>query len=225
VSRSADTPGSSARRPREDGNATRQKIIEVAGTLFAEKGYAETSSKEITERAGTNIAAVNYHFGSREKLYIAVLDEVDRRLIGLDILADLEASSLSPVDKLARIIDTIIGGISDRAGWPVTLWARELLSPSPLFAVMLRDGVVPKFDILAGIVSEITGITDDRTAILQCILNTLAPCILLATVNRDIDTPIRELYQVSPQHLSENITVFALAGLHAFADAYRPNGS
>ena len=225
MSRSADTPGSSARRPREDGNATRQKIIEVAGTLFAEKGYAETSSKEITERAGTNIAAVNYHFGSREKLYIAVLDEVDRRLIGLDVLADLEASSLSAVDKLARIIDTIIGGISDRAGWPVTLWARELLSPSPLFAVMLRDGVVPKFDILAGIVSEITGITDDRPAILQCILNTLAPCILLATVNRDIDTPIRELYQVSPQHLSENITVFALAGLHAFADAYQRNGS
>ena len=81
MSRSADTPGSSARRPREDGNATRQKIIEVAGTLFAEKGYAETSSKEITERAGTNIAAVNYHFGSREKLYIAVLDEASGNLL------------------------------------------------------------------------------------------------------------------------------------------------
>ena len=53
MSRSPETPGSSARRPREDGNATRQKIIEVAGALFAEKGYTETSSKEITQRAGT----------------------------------------------------------------------------------------------------------------------------------------------------------------------------
>jgi TetR/AcrR family transcriptional regulator, regulator of cefoperazone and chloramphenicol sensitivity len=224
MARSADSGQPSARTPREDGRATRQKIIEVAGALFAQQGYVETSAKQITERAGTNAAAVNYHFGGREQLFLAVIDELDRRLIGLDVLAELQATSLSGVDQLAQIIETIIGAISDPEGWPVTLWAREILSPSPLFVPMLRDGVAPKIDILADIVSEITGITDDRTALLQCIVNSLAPCILLASVNRD-STPIRQLYQLSPQQLSHNITEFALAGLHAFADAYRPDGS
>jgi AcrR family transcriptional regulator len=223
VARSTDTPQRSVRRPRDDGQATRQTIIEVAGMLFAEQGYAATSSKQITERAGTNPAAVNYHFGGREQLYIAVIDEVDRRLIGVDVLADLQTSSLSAVDKLARIIETIIGAVSDQTGWPVTLWAREILSPSPLFASMLRDGVAPKLDILTSVVSDITGITDDRTALLQCIVNSLAPCILLASVNRD-STPIRELYQLPAHQLSQNITVFAVAGLRAFADAYRCHG-
>jgi TetR/AcrR family transcriptional regulator, regulator of cefoperazone and chloramphenicol sensitivity len=210
-----------ARRPREDGNATRRKIIEVAGALFAEQGYIATSSKEITERAGTNVAAINYHFDGREKLYIAVLEEVDRRLIGLDILADVQASSLTPVEKLGRVIATIVGGISDRSGWPVTLWAREIVSPSPLFAVMLRKGVVPKFDILATIVSEITGITGDSTAVLECIVACLAPCILLASVDRKAATPIRALYGIPRQQLADDLTVFAVAGLNAFSAAYR----
>jgi TetR/AcrR family transcriptional regulator, regulator of cefoperazone and chloramphenicol sensitivity len=220
---SASTPQRSVRRSRDDGQATRQKIIEVAGVLFAEQGYVETSSKQITERAGTNAAAVNYHFGGREQLYVAVIDEVDRRLIGVDVLADPQTSSLSAVDKLARIIETIIGAVSDQTGWPVTLWAREILSPSPLFASMLRDGVAPKLDILTGVVSDITGIADDRTALLQCIVNSLARCILLVSVNRD-STPIRELYQLPAHQLSQNITVFAVAGLRAFAGAYRCHG-
>lgn len=210
------------RRPRDDGNATRENIIEIAGALFAKQGYLATSSKEITERAGTNIAAVNYHFGSREKLYVAVLAEVDRRLIGLDVLADLQASPLTAVEKLSRVIETIIDGMSDRTGWPITLWAREILSPSPLFAVMLRDGVIPKFDILAGIISDITGITDDSAAIVECIVASLAPCILLATVDRTIETPVRELYELSPKRLARDLSVFAVAGLRAVAAADRP---
>jgi TetR/AcrR family transcriptional regulator, regulator of cefoperazone and chloramphenicol sensitivity len=139
----------------------------------------------------------------------------------LDILADLQASSLTAAQKLGRVIETIVGGISDRSGWPVTLWAREILSPSPLFAVMLREGVVPKFDILASIVSEITGITDDSGAVLECIVACLAPCILLASVDRRVETPIRELYDVPRQRLAEDLTLFAVAGLRAFSAAHR----
>ncbi|OHV04939.1 TetR/AcrR family transcriptional regulator [Mycobacterium talmoniae] len=207
---------SSTRRPREDGAATRQLLIEVAGALFAEKGYAATASKEITERAGTNIAAVNYHFGSREGLYIAVLEEVDRRLIDLDVLDDVQRSSQTAAQKLGRVIDTILSGAAERSGWPVTLWAREILNPSPQFAVMLRDGVMPKFDILGSIVSEITGITDDAT-ILEGIVACMAPAILLATINRGVETPIRGLYDLPHRRLADDLTGFALAGLHHLA--------
>ena len=59
---------------REDGEVTRRHILETAVRLFAEHGYADTTSKMICREAGVNIAAVNYHFNSRDDLYRAVLE-------------------------------------------------------------------------------------------------------------------------------------------------------
>ena len=54
---------------------TVQRILDAAEVLFAQKGFAETSLRAITSRAGVNLAAVNYHFGSKEALIQAVFDE------------------------------------------------------------------------------------------------------------------------------------------------------
>src|SRR5690242_19814719 len=56
-----------------DEDTTRRRILEAAGPLFAEKGFEATSVREITLAAGTNVAAVNYHFRSKEELYIATV--------------------------------------------------------------------------------------------------------------------------------------------------------
>ena len=53
---------------------TVQRILDAAQVLFAEKGFAETSLRAITSRAGVNLAAVNYHFGSKEALIQAVFE-------------------------------------------------------------------------------------------------------------------------------------------------------
>ena len=66
---------------REDGEVTRRHILETAVRLFAEHGYADTTSKMICKEAGVNIAAVNYHFGSRDDLYRAVLEDVHEHIV------------------------------------------------------------------------------------------------------------------------------------------------
>lgn len=55
---------------------TRERIIRAAEVLFARDGYAATSMRQITDIAGVNIAAVNYHFGSKENLLTEILDRV-----------------------------------------------------------------------------------------------------------------------------------------------------
>jgi AcrR family transcriptional regulator len=70
---------------------TKTRIMDVAESLFAEKGYAATSLREITGEAGTNLASVNYHFQSKEGLLSAIVerfvDPVNReRLEALDAL-------------------------------------------------------------------------------------------------------------------------------------------
>ena len=49
---------------------TRERILVEAETLFAEKGYEAVSIREITGAAECNLAAVNYHFGTKQNLYL-----------------------------------------------------------------------------------------------------------------------------------------------------------
>jgi AcrR family transcriptional regulator len=55
------------------GEDTKATILDAAEVLFAEQGYAATSLRQLTRRAGVNLAAVNYHFGGKEALAKAVL--------------------------------------------------------------------------------------------------------------------------------------------------------
>lgn len=82
---------------------TVERILDAAEQLFAEKGFAETSLRLITSKAGVNLAAVNYHFGSKKALIQAVFSrflgpfcislerELDRRMANPDNKPQLEA--------------------------------------------------------------------------------------------------------------------------------------
>src|SRR4051794_4834505 len=64
-------------QPSEDANgngaATRQRLVETAGEVFAERGFRAATVRDICKKAGANVAAVNYHFGGKEGLYAEVL--------------------------------------------------------------------------------------------------------------------------------------------------------
>lgn len=55
-----------------ESDQTRDRILRAAAEIFASRGFHGTSIRAICEKAGTNVAAVNYHFQSKEKLYIEV---------------------------------------------------------------------------------------------------------------------------------------------------------
>ena len=80
---------------------TSERILDAAGALFAERGYAETSLRTVTSAANVNLAAVNYHFGSKKGLIQAVfarfLDPFSERLAcELDKLESQAASGAIP---------------------------------------------------------------------------------------------------------------------------------
>jgi AcrR family transcriptional regulator len=69
-------------KPLEAG--TRERLLETASHLFAEKGYASTSVREIVARAGVSKPVLYYHFQSKEGLYYAILEwgaEVQKKII------------------------------------------------------------------------------------------------------------------------------------------------
>lgn len=79
---------------------TKARILEAAFQRLAREGYASLSVREIARDAGVNYALINYHFQSKEKLVIAVLDEANRRL--LERQAAMYQSRASVADKWAQ---------------------------------------------------------------------------------------------------------------------------
>ncbi len=90
---------------------TRSRILDAAEALFVEHGFDGTSMRQITSHAGVNLAAVNYHFGSKDALIQEVfrrrLTELNRqRLMALD---RLEAEAGGAPLKPSRIVEAFFG--------------------------------------------------------------------------------------------------------------------
>ncbi len=95
-------------RPQAD---TRERILDAAEHLFMTHGYDGTSMRQITGEASVNLAAVNYHFGSKESLMQEVFR---RRLDGLNeermvALDRLEAEAGAQAVKPSLIVDAFFG--------------------------------------------------------------------------------------------------------------------
>lgn len=211
---------SSVRNPRGDGDVTRKRIIEAAGQLFSAKGFADTTSKEICEAIPTNIAAVNYYFGSREGLYREVLETVGDYLLNAESLNALVNSRMSPEEKLNAFIDAMTTPVFNRKSWQVRLWARELLSPSPQWCEMQEKNSGQKFTLLAQVIAEVTGIPAGHPLVDCCLLNTIAPFMVLLVTGRSGGGPCKSLFAWPVEQLIARQKTIIRAGLDAMAASY-----
>ena len=99
--------------------STKDRILGAADELFAQHGFAGTSLRQVTSRADVNIAAVNYHFGSKENLVNEVfrrrMDEMSRqRLAALEAAVSGAPGDLEPV--LAAFVEPALAMAQDRHG-------------------------------------------------------------------------------------------------------------
>ncbi|MBC6445969.1 TetR/AcrR family transcriptional regulator [Actinokineospora xionganensis] len=138
-----------ARTSEHSGATTRSRLLDAAERMFADTGFADTSMRAVTEAAGANIAAVNYHFGSKEGLLRAVVRRAmavvnDERARVLD---ELEAAGEPTADDLVHAFVTTGAGLLERQGPRGTQVARfigrVIFDPSPtmreLFATAVDD--------------------------------------------------------------------------------------
>lgn len=85
-------------RPTDSGAETRQRALEIAAELIAERGYAATSLREIAERLRVTKAALYYHFSSKDDLVAALVAPV---LEGLDRFLDEAERDALPAEVVA----------------------------------------------------------------------------------------------------------------------------
>lgn len=81
---------------------TEEKIIRAADKIFTQKGFAATRTRDIAEEAGTNLALLNYYFGSKEKLFRNVVREKLKML--LSAIDPIASDETIPIDEKIRMI-------------------------------------------------------------------------------------------------------------------------
>ncbi|MDH4322200.1 MAG: CerR family C-terminal domain-containing protein [Desulfobulbaceae bacterium] len=152
---------------------TKTRLLDAAEHLFAENGYHGTSLRMITTAAGANLAAVNYHFGSKEALIEAV---IERRLLPLNrlrterlqaLLADADNRAAAP-DLRQTLAAFIEPTLSFRHAGPgnrdfIALIARAMADPNDTARNIFISRVLPVFKLWHQCLSQALPQLDAKT--------------------------------------------------------------
>jgi AcrR family transcriptional regulator len=210
------------RKAQDDGNETRELLLEAAGKVFGDKGFGAATSKEICQLAGANPAAVVYHFGSLDGLYAAVLLEARNRLVSTEMLAAVVAGDRDPKAKIESfiglLVKTLVGPGS--RSWAARVIGREMISPSKIPGEFTDTELQGRVKILKTIVSELTGLPLDHAAVSRGVVSVIAPFLLLLIVNRgrlERAFPALNIRPNSEDAFKRSMTQYVLGGLAAVA--------
>ena len=107
--------------PRKRGDDTRAKIIDETVRCVMEEGFAAATAKHVAERAGVTWGVIQYHFGNRNGLLMAVVDDGVARLV--ESLSSADVSQLALRERIEVVVDTAWGCYSS----PTSMAAFEIL--------------------------------------------------------------------------------------------------
>src|SRR5882757_963803 len=133
----------------------RERLIDAAGEIFGEQGYHGATVRDITRKAGVNLAAINYYFRDKEELYWEVLRHAVRAALASD---QPLSPGMKPEKELYAFILDFLRHMLDprRPDWHGKLISREMSSPTRLLDILVETDIRPKRDILYKIVMKIS---------------------------------------------------------------------
>lgn len=133
----------------------RNRILEAAGPIFAEKGFDGATVREICQTAGVNVAAVNYYFGDKERLYIEAVKRAHHPIEEPEALLEWPQGT-PPETKLRDYIRAMMERmLSERTAWQRQLMMREILRPTEACRELVQVYFRRRFDQLLEILDEI----------------------------------------------------------------------
>jgi AcrR family transcriptional regulator len=133
---------------------THQRLLDAAEEVFAEKGL-KASIREICKRAGANIAAINYYFGDKEKLYTETVKYAFRGCTQGAPFPDW-APNTPPAQKLRDFIRVMVTRVlSPQGAASLQVMMREMAQPTAACVELVRDYIQPIAQKLRSILTEL----------------------------------------------------------------------
>ncbi|HTU92571.1 MAG TPA: CerR family C-terminal domain-containing protein [Gemmataceae bacterium] len=195
----------------------RERLLEAAGEIFAEKGFKGATVRDIIARAGANLAMVNYYFRDKERLYIEAVKHA--------ACVEPEEAHLAwppdtpPAVKLRDVIHFQLLKFLDpsRPAWLARLVMRELTQPSGACAELVREYIEPRSKVLLGILRELLPPNTPRRKLFLTAFSIVGQCHFYCSHKPIVRLLIgEEQYQrLDLDTLAEHITQFTLRALKA----------
>lgn len=145
---------------RATSDDTKARLLSAAGEEFARVGFQAASVRTICDTAGANVSAVKYHFGSKERLYLAVWAVAAEQMVRSEPMPRLEDSA-DPKEVLRRFIAWFMRLVlteSRTHPWAGRMLAHETVSPTPgALDTFVAHCAGPIRDELSRIVKAVVG--------------------------------------------------------------------
>jgi AcrR family transcriptional regulator len=210
------SPSVRRRAKRKSPDLTRDRLIEAAGCVFAERGYRAATIREICRHAGANVAAVNYTFGDKMGLYTEVLRHSVRAAQSAALKAVMD-SALSAEDTIRGVIRARLMTLCQqtRPDWHIRLVLHELSQPTAAMGRVVDEGMRPIYDRMRKAVGEIIGLPPDHETT-RLSVNSIVGQILFYMFSRPVLARLQPELKLTPDQLdriADHIADFSLAYL------------
>lgn len=146
------------RSPRSDGEASRERLLRAGLNLFARQGYATTSTRELADAAGVNVASISYYFGDKAGLYRAVC--IEPLGDGSAEAARLADPALELPAAMRVFYETFLEPLrhGDDARLCMKLHFREMLEPTGLWDQGAAQCIRPQHAALVAVLGRYLGL-------------------------------------------------------------------
>lgn len=206
-------------RIKEEGDTSR-KLLVNASALFAEKGYQKATVAEICERAGTNIAAVNYHFGSKEALYREAWLYAHRTSIAAHPPDGGIASDAPAEERLRGYIRATLQRAVAEENIEFRIMTKEMAQPTGLLDIVAHEAIMPLLQMLDGVIRELIGPDADDRQVHCCGMSIMNQCVH-PMVEHFLGHGVDGRHPKPPvtidfESFAEHVFRFSLAGIYAY---------
>jgi len=133
------------------GSAKKELLIAEAEKIFAEKGFHETSIRDIAKATGSNVALIYYYFKDKEDLYLHILDETFRQMT--EHIQKSLKDGADDEERLRLVIKAYISFMGTRTHIP-RIMAREMAEGGQYVAIIMERYVFRNFSMMQGILNE-----------------------------------------------------------------------
>ncbi len=210
-------------RPASDVE-TRDRLLQVATTLFAERGLKKVTVREICRAASANVAAVNYHFGDKLGLYREVLRSAIDVMRATFDAARRAGDQQPPEERLRRFVRVYMKRALLEGDHCVIhqLVTRELSDPTAAFDDLVDHGMRPRIEYLSTLVADLLRCDRRDPRVLRAVASVQAQTIFYFPNPVSARLGMKQRLSADDvDTIADHIATFSLAGIRALAGDHR----
>jgi TetR/AcrR family transcriptional regulator, regulator of cefoperazone and chloramphenicol sensitivity len=193
---------------------TKQRLLDAAEEIFAAKGYEAASVEEITKRAGANRAAISFHFGGKERLYIETV-KYAHRICHEGVPFPEWPEGTPAAERLHGFIRTMVTRmVAEPKPHATQVMMREMTQPTAACVEVVREYIRPIADSLRGILTELLSGADPVAVYLTGF--SIVGQILFYKMNRPVARLLMgeaDFDRLDTDRIADHVTAFTLKGL------------